>query len=389
MAAQIILGLDEELTAMITKIGLRGFKCFGEETQISLKPVTIMYGKNGRGKSTISQSLLLLGQSMRRSNSLNQLIINDGYVNQGYFNELINQDSKDHSFEVAIESDAHESVAVRFEAVEKFPEIGALVSQKVNGKETFEYMSGSGDGSSTTNEGAEFSSGVTSDNAILQGLKDAIYISADRNGPVNEAKYVYAQSGGVYLSPVGDNIINVIAEQGPEFVNELEHNLSTILSGASISINYATDKIELGLNSNNGGKTLRPINVGFGYSYVLPVVVAAMMAKPGSLVIIENPEAHLHSGAQSRLAKFLIEKALANGFQLLLETHSDHVINGLRISAKNGIIKPADSIILHFSHSEDTSTPTIREIKCDSKGSLSEFPDDFMDEWTKQLLELV
>ena len=375
---------------MIARVGLKGFKCFKNETQISLKPVTIMYGKNGRGKSTVSQSLLLLGQSMRKSNSLNQLIINDGFVNQGYFDELVNKGSEDNSFEVHIESDSHDSIAVRFEAVQQFPEIGALVSQKVNGKETFEYMTGSGSGSSPMiDQKEELSSGVTSDNVILQGLKDAIYISADRNGPVNEANYVYAQSGGVYISPVGQNIINVIAEQGPGFIKELEHHLSHILSGASLSINLKPDKIELGLNSNNGGQTMRPINVGFGYSYVLPVIVAAMLAKQGSLVIIENPEAHLHSGAQSRLAVFLIEKALANGFQLLLETHSDHVINGLRISTKLGKIKPSESVILHFSHSEATSAPIIREIICDSQGNLSDYPDDFMDEWTKQLLELV
>ena len=114
-----------------------------------------------------------------------------------------------------------------------------------------------------------------------------------------------------------------------------------------------------------------------------------MLAKQGSLVIIENPEAHLHSGAQSRLADFLISKALNSGFQLFIETHSDHVINGLRIASKNGKIKPSDSIILHFSHNEDSSTPVIDEIKCDSQGNLSSFPEDFMDEWTKQLLDLV
>ena len=374
---------------MITKIGLKSFKCFNEETQISLKPVTIMYGKNGRGKSTISQSLLLLGQSMRRLNTLNQLIINDGYVNQGFFDELVNKDSKEHAFEIYIESDTNDSVAVRFEAVDQFPEIGALVSQKVNGKETFESMSGSGDGSAVPDTTLEFSSGVTSDNAILQGLKEALYISADRNGPVNEVKNVYSQPGGIYLNPVGQNIINVIAEQGPDFIQELGHNLSYILSGASISIKVIQDRIELGLNSSNNGQTMRPINVGFGYSYVLPVVVAAMLAKRGNLVIIENPEAHLHSGAQSRLADFLISKAIENGFQLLLETHSDHVINGLRISSKMGKIKSEDSVILHFSHTDDTSTPEIKEIHCDSQGNLSDFPEDFMDEWTKQLLELV
>ena len=376
---------------MITKIGLRGFKCFNKETRISLKPVTILYGKNGRGKSTISQSLLLLGQSMRRANSLNQLIINGGFVNQGLFNELINKDSEDQSFEISIESNTQDSVAVRFEAVEQFPEIGALVSQIVNGKETFESLSGSGDGSSSKDDAAtatEFSSGVTSDNALLQGLKDAIYISADRNGPVNEEKYIYPQHG-VFISPIGQNIINVIAEQGPDFIQALEHNLSHILSGASLSIKLSQEKIELGMNSTDGGQTMRPINVGFGYSYVLPVIVAAMLAKQGSLVIIENPEAHLHSGAQSRLASFLISSAIDHGFQLIIETHSDHVINGLRIASKNGEIKSSDSIILHFSHNENSSTPEIEEIKCDSQGNLSSFPDDFMDEWTKQLLDLV
>lgn len=373
---------------MIKAIGLKGFKCFKDEEKISLKPVTIMYGKNGRGKSTVSQSLLLLGQTMKKANSLNQLIINDGYVNQGFFEELVNRDNDTKSFEIYIENSNEETLAVRFEAVDRFPQIGALVSQKVNGKETFEYLSGSGDGSSSIDNNSEFSSGVTSDNAILQGLKDAIYISADRNGPVNEANYVYTQTE-TYLSPIGQNIINVIAEQGPDFIHELKKNLSYILSGASISIKFQQDKIELGLDSNNGGQTMRPINVGFGYSYVLPVVVAAMLAKQDSLVIIENPEAHLHSGAQSRLANFLISKALNNGFQLLLETHSDHVINGLRIASKNGEIKPSESIILHFSHNENSSTPEIEEIKCDSQGNLSSFPDDFMDEWTRQLLDLV
>lgn len=373
---------------MITKIGLRGFKCFNQETRISLKPVTILYGKNGRGKSTISQSLLLLGQSMRWNNSLDRLIINDGFVNQGFFSELINKDSNDLSFEIYIESDTKESVAVCFEAVDQFPEIGALVSQKVNGKETFESLSGSGDGTGSIDDSSEFSSGVTSDNALLQGLKDAIYISADRNGPVNDEKYVYTKPG-VIISPIGQNIINVIAEQGPDFSKELERNMSYILSGASLKIYYTQDKIELGLNSLDGGQTMRPINVGFGYSYVLPVIVAAMLAKPGSIVIIENPEAHLHSGAQSRLADFLISSAIKKEFQLILETHSDHVINGLRIASKFGKIIPTDSVILHFSHGVDTVTPEIREITCDAQGNLSDFPDDFMDEWTKQLLELV
>ena len=81
--------------------------------------------------------------------------------------------------------------------------------------------------------------------------------------------------------------------------------------------------------------------------------------------------------------------AVSSHFQLLMETHSDHVINGLRISTKTGLINPLDTIILHFAHDDDVITPDIQEIKCDQNGNLSAFPDDFMDEWTKQLLELV
>ena len=289
--------MDEELIAMIKTIGLQGFKCFNEMKHISLRPVTILYGKNGRGKSTVTQSLLLIAQSMRRFNSLNQLIVNDGYVRQGYFDVLINRVSTKKSFEIYIESDNSESVAVKFEPIKGFPQLGSLVSQKINGRESFEEMSGSTDGS-VNSEGREaLSSGVTSDNTILQGLKDTIYVSADRNGPVNEAQYVYQQEE-VPLNPTGQNIINVIAEQGPDFIADLQRNLAYILSGASLSIRFTQEKIELGLNSCSEGDTMRPINVGFGYSYVLPVIVAAMLAKPGSLVIVENPEAHLHSGAQ-------------------------------------------------------------------------------------------
>ncbi len=373
---------------MLKRIGLKGFKCFAKEEHIPLRQVTLLYGKNGRGKSTVSQSLLLLAQSMRKYNTLNHLVINDGYINQGYFSELINKDSVDKSFEISIESEGGESVAVIFEPIEKYPQLGALKSQIINGKETFEVMSGFEDGSRPSENNETLSSGVTSDIAILQGLKDTIYVSADRNGPVNDVQNVY-QQGDVPLNPVGQDIINVIAEQGPSFVADLEHNLSYILSGASVSINYVNDRIELGLNSSDGDITMRPINVGFGYSYVLPVIVAAMLAKPGSLVVIENPEAHLHSGAQSRLASFLISQAVNNSFQLLLETHSDHVINGLRIASKIGSIQPSNMIILHFSHSDDTITPKIDEIECDKNGNLSSFPDDFLDEWTKQLLELV
>jgi predicted ATPase len=143
------------------------------------------------------------------------------------------------------------------------------------------------------------------------------------------------------------------------------------------------------LNSRNGEQVFQPINVGFGYSYVLPVVVSALMAEKGSVLVVENPEAHLHPRAQSRIMEFLVKQALDNDLQLIIETHSDHVVNGLRISMKKGILLPKDGLVQHFAYDNGTVTPVITTITSDQEGNLSSYPDDFMDEWTEQMMQLV
>lgn len=78
---------------------------------------------------------------------------------------------------------------------------------------------------------------------------------------------------------------------------------------------------------------MKPSHVGTGVSYIASVIVSALSCKKGSLFIIENPEIHLHPGAQSKLLEFLSFLA-AKGLQIIVETHSDHIFNGLRKSMK-------------------------------------------------------
>jgi len=70
-----------------------------------------------------------------------------------------------------------------------------------------------------------------------------------------------------------------------------------------------------------------PLNVGFGILYVLPVIVNLLRARPGDLVLLENPESHLHPQGQSAIGRLLAASA-ANGVQIFCESHSDHIING-------------------------------------------------------------
>ena len=116
-----------------------------------------------------------------------------------------------------------------------------------------------------------------------------------------------------------------------------------------------------------------------------------MLAEKGSKLMIENPEAHLHPGAQSRLLDFMVKYAMKNGLQLLIETHSDHIINELRIAIKEKKVENnRDASIIHFTRSQkEKESPSFYEIKIDSNGNLSQYPSDFLDEWGTQMSKLV
>lgn len=370
---------------MVNQVILERFKCFEDRIEIPLADVTIMYGKNGRGKSTVSQALLLIAQSMRKANELSELVIDGDLVNLGAFDELL-YNFEEGPFTIGINSETDHLLA-QFEKINGHASSGRLSRLSVNGVERLDTISSSGD--SGKDENSLFGIASTSDIKILQDLKDCIYVSADRHGPVNAQKRIYSLNR-LLLDPLGDNVIQVIAERGSEFQKDLENALSEIMSGAHLSIpETESDYLELMLNSTDGEVSFKPVNVGYGYSYVLPVVVASMIAKRGSILIVENPEAHLHPGAQSRLARFLIKNAINKGYQLIMESHSDHVVNGMRIASKEGEIQSSQCLVDYFYTDPDNGKSVVEVITCDRKGTLSNYPDDFMDEWTIQLLKLV
>lgn len=155
---------------------------------------------------------------------------------------------------------------------------------------------------------------------------------------------------------------------------------------------------KIGYGEDGDMKRFKPQNVGLGISYVLPVLGTLLTAGFSSIVIIENPEAHIHPRGQAKLGE-LIARATASGAQVFVETHSDHVINGVRVAVRDGILKPEDVNIAFFERKEHLKANTISgdetemfsevgNIKIDHNGSLSRYPNGFLDEWNNQLLEL-
>lgn len=133
----------------------------------------------------------------------------------------------------------------------------------------------------------------------------------------------------------------------------------------------------------------KSVNVGFGITYVLPVVAALVSAKPGDMILLENPEAHIHPKGQRMLGE-LIAAAGAGGVQVIVETHSDHVFNGIRVAVKKGRLKSEHTGVFYF-YKDINDAYKHKEIcpVLDENGRLNEWPEGLFDEWDNALLELL
>lgn len=148
------------------------------------------------------------------------------------------------------------------------------------------------------------------------------------------------------------------------------------------------DQVHLGVRVY-GEQTdyLRPTNMGFGICYTLPVIVAGLTAKPGTVLIIENPEAHLHPAGQSQIARFLARVAAA-GVQVIIETHSDHVLNGIRIAVKTKTLKSDEAVIQFIRRDWEMGSNRIDSLKIYKDGGIDRWPEKFFDQMEKDLEEL-
>jgi len=116
------------------------------------------------------------------------------------------------------------------------------------------------------------------------------------------------------------------------------------------------------MNADSSKNRFKPVNVGFGYSYLLPIVVSGLIAEPGDILIVENPEAHLVPSAQSRIANFLA-RVSRTGVQVFIESHSEHILNGLRIAVKEKLFGHEETNIIFFEGDKEYSIRKIPVIE--------------------------
>lgn len=354
--------------------------------------VNILSGSNGRGKSSIFQSILALAQSYESGKDLKNLKLNGTLLSMGNFKDVIHKGDVSKSFSITLTTDdvsdselkfvchSNDGVECLFDNV--YVNEAPLITEMAMGN--------------VDEQGKVISSDVrvnaihTTTYESFSQLASVYYISADRIGPRNSVGMLtekVADQIGIH----GENVINRIYDGKDGFQKEVQNIMSIILDGASVRVFNSPDyeEVKLLLDSVDNSEGYKPMNVGFGYSYILPLIVLPLIVPEGSKLFIENPEAHLHPGAQSRLIRFLIQIASEKCLQLFIETHSEHVINGLRKAVVDPSVKfGANDATIYFVKKAE-SQPEIEKITTDEKGNLSDFPVDFFDQQRQDLFDIM
>ncbi|MFC5214733.1 AAA family ATPase [Streptomyces coerulescens] len=373
---------------MIDQLSLTNFKAF-RSADIPLAPVTLLTGLNSSGKSSVLQAFVLLRQSYDSStlySSDGGLLLNGDLVELGTGLDVL-----------------HEDVLQTPEA--PAPLIGIALRTREGQTFTWSALFAAEQDVLTLHAASD----ADRTKAVFSRRRFQ-YLKADRIAPATSYPKSHHQAIGLgFLGSRGEHTVNYLrhhaqrplggkALRHPDVStnNLLDHvvawmqelcpgvNLeATEIPGIdAVRLSYGFDGTA-GLDSS---ARRRPTNVGFGLTYALPIVVACLSAGPGSLILLENPEAHLHPRGQSRMAALLAAAASA-GAQLIVETHSDHVLNGLRLAVKNGAIPASDTAVHYFRRrglQAEIITPRIHE-----DGSLSDWPEGFFDEWENSLEQLL
>ncbi len=140
-------------------------------------------------------------------------------------------------------------------------------------------------------------------------------------------------------------------------------------------IHQGSEYVEFRLRENQSRTDVLLADMGFGISQVLPVLVECFYAEEGATFVVEQPELHLHPAAQSELADVLMDVVKHRNIQIILESHSEHLLRRLqrRIAEEEFAAKDA---ALYFCEMDDGASKCT-ELQITEEGTIKNWPKDF------------
>ena len=416
---------------MLTRLRLENFKAWADTGDIALKPITGFFGTNSSGKSSLIQALLLLKQTAESSDRSAAFNFGDAraYVDVGDFESVAHRHRVDNAVKIAFDWDGG--------TVDGRKRRGFQVAARMNESRSgnpavVDKMSHSeGDavfGMARTDDGRYevFSENSDREIAPIQypppidalvkcyGFPDIVHV-AYRNagflfnlafafekrlesvyylGPIRahpERNYTWAGGRPRDMGRSGEYAIDAILataspvpsiwEPSPN-VN-LEKSVALWLKKLGLIHDFRVERIAEGVHlyqvkvrkSPQAAETLIS-DVGFGVSQILPALVLCFYAPEGSTVILEQPEIHLHPLAQAGLADALIDAHQNRGVQIIVESHSEHLLNRIQRRVAEETISQEDAA-LYFCSQGDNGASEIEALRLDAFGNIANWPTHF------------
>jgi len=362
----------------IDRVSIQNFKSL-KDVSLDLGDITLLTGVNSCGKSSFIQTLLLLKQNETRINMARSPIVNikGDYLDLGNKRDILFQEAFDENISIKLKSKERIS-SFSFnnqdlKMIADFPLLGLEESFNLF-NDDFQYIS-------TDRIAPSITYGLSDENIEknligIRGEYTAHYLAKNKHKKIqievlkhsNSQTEQLLENVSLWLGDISDGI-------------EVKAKVYEELQNVNLTYSYT-----YGDTTTND---FTPLNIGFGVTYSLPIIVAIIKSKPGDLLIIENPESHLHPAGQAKIAE-LCAIASANGVQIIVETHSDHFLNGLRVATKKNHIKPEQSQIYYFRKEKNTLETIVDNLRVDENGRINqEWPKGFFDEWDNRLDELL
>lgn len=353
-----------QVNQVIKNINIKSFKSI-IDMDVELSNLTLLAGLNNSGKSSIIQAIRMYIAS---SNGHTPLLDGHGGINNLRSDFVSN--TQDISFELTFEDNTVDVLVL------------SSSNNSLNPKKCPEFF----------------------------------YVGADRLGPQPNLPLNVSLDSNIKIGDKGEYVFDFITKlnnsgflipdsliheksQGKTFEYVLEAWLSEISPGVKFTFetNQKADTSYAEINN------YRPSNVGFGLSYTLPIIAATLGAasysnqaishddwlhnwensknQNGILIVLENPEAHLHPKGQTAMGR-LVALAASCGVQILVETHSEHVMDGIRIAVKEQLLSN-ELVKFHYLSKDDQGKSIIDTPNLDSEGKVDRWPEGFFDQTLK------
>ena len=370
---------------MLKSIHLENFKA-SRDVDVRLAPLTVLAGLNASGKSTLLQALALLRQSYEQTVNPERLVLGGSLIQLGngidVLNERattdclkidVNEDDERFSWECVSSSDRNE-----LDFHSKPLNIPKFISSPL-----FQFLQADRIVPRTLYPQAPRSA---RDAGFLgvRGEYTADFLARNYDRIVTEGRCVQEDSN------ISANILKKVSPTG-KLSDQVAGWMQHLSPGVSLKADHitGTDEVQLrfaysGITRDLKSSYYRPTNVGFGVTYCLPIVVACLAAPKGTLLLLENPEAHLHPRGQAALGT-LLAQCVFDDVQIIVETHSDHLLNGIRVAVKQNILSAEKTAFHFFSRDLGTGDVFVESPILFENGRLSNWPNGFFDQWDKSL----